>query len=182
MSSICVCKCVCVLSRFSCFWLCVTLWTAAHQAPLSMGFSRQEFWSGLLFPSPGDLPDLWIEPGSPALSGRFFTVWATREARRHPPPQPHNAITKPFKWRQESQCQREKNKPAFPGFEGGRGYEPRDFGRFQVLEKASINGFSPRALGISLPIFESQLCLWAVWLESCFLTSLCLAFCFVKSK
>ena len=46
---------------------CLTLWTIAHQAPLSMGFSRQEYWSGLLFPSPGDLPNLGTEPGSPAL-------------------------------------------------------------------------------------------------------------------
>ena len=45
----------------------VTLWTAAHQAPLSMGFSRQEYWGGLPFPSPGDLPNPEIEPGSPAL-------------------------------------------------------------------------------------------------------------------
>ena len=41
-------------------------WTVAHQAPLSMGFSRQEYWSGLPFPSPGDLPNPEIEPGSPA--------------------------------------------------------------------------------------------------------------------
>ena len=47
--------------------LTVTPWTAAHQAPLSMGFSRQEFWSGLPFPSPGDLPDPGIKPMSPAL-------------------------------------------------------------------------------------------------------------------
>ena len=59
------------------------------------------------------------------------------------PPPPDNAITKSFKWRQESQCQREKDKPDFPGFEGGRGHKPRDFGRLQVLEKASINGFFP---------------------------------------
>ena len=45
----------------------VTLWTEVHQAPLSMGFSRQEYWSGLPFPPPGDLPDLGIEPGSPAV-------------------------------------------------------------------------------------------------------------------
>ena len=45
----------------------VTAWTVAHQAPLSMGFSRQEYWSGLPFPSPGDLPDPGIEPGSPSL-------------------------------------------------------------------------------------------------------------------
>ena len=42
-------------------------WTVAHQAPLSMGFLRQEYWSGLPFPSPGDLPNLGIEPWSPAL-------------------------------------------------------------------------------------------------------------------
>ena len=45
----------------------VTPWTVAHQAPLFMGFSKPEYWSGLPFPSPGDLPDLGIEPGSPAL-------------------------------------------------------------------------------------------------------------------
>ena len=44
----------------------VTLWTVAHQAPLSMGFSRQEYWSGLPFPSPGDLPDPGTEPMSPS--------------------------------------------------------------------------------------------------------------------
>ena len=47
--------------------LFATLWTVARQAPLSMGFSRQECWSGLPFPSPGDLPDPGIEPGSSAL-------------------------------------------------------------------------------------------------------------------
>ena len=46
---------------------------AAHQDPLSMGFPRQEYWSGLPFPSPGDLPNPGIEPESPALSGGFFT-------------------------------------------------------------------------------------------------------------
>ena len=45
----------------------VTLWTVAYQAPLFMGFSRKEYWSGLPFPSPGDLPNPEIEPGSPAL-------------------------------------------------------------------------------------------------------------------
>ena len=47
--------------------LFATPWTVAYQAPLSMGFSRQECWSGLLFPSPGDFPDPGNEPGSPAL-------------------------------------------------------------------------------------------------------------------
>ena len=47
--------------------LFVTPWTVAHHAPLSVGFSRQEYWSGLPFPSPGDLLNPGIEPGSPAL-------------------------------------------------------------------------------------------------------------------
>ena len=47
--------------------LFATPWTVAHQAPPSMGFSRQEYWSGLPFPSPGDLPDLGIQPASAAL-------------------------------------------------------------------------------------------------------------------
>ena len=55
-----------MLSRFSCVWVFATLWTIACQAPLSMGFSRQEYWSGLPFSPPGDLPDPGIECGSPA--------------------------------------------------------------------------------------------------------------------
>ena len=54
--------------------LFATPWTVAHQALLSMGFSRQEYWSGLPFPSPGDLANPWIEPGSPTLAGGFFTI------------------------------------------------------------------------------------------------------------
>ena len=50
----------CMLSRFSCVWLFETLWTVARQAPLSLGFSRQEFWSGVPFPPPGDLPTQWL--------------------------------------------------------------------------------------------------------------------------
>ena len=55
------------MKLLSSFRLFATLWTVAHQAPPSMGFSRQEYWSGLPFPSPGDLPHPGIEPGSPAL-------------------------------------------------------------------------------------------------------------------
>ena len=51
----------------------LTLWTVAYQAPLSMGFSRQEYWSRLPFPSPGDLPDPGIEPGFPALEADALT-------------------------------------------------------------------------------------------------------------
>ena len=50
-----------------------TLWTVAHQVPLSVGFSRQEYWSGLPFPSPGDLSDPGIEPWSPALQADTLT-------------------------------------------------------------------------------------------------------------
>ena len=53
--------------------LFATPWTVGHQAPPSMGFSRQEYWSGLPFPSPGDLPDPGIEPGSPALQADALT-------------------------------------------------------------------------------------------------------------
>ena len=61
---------VCMLSRFSCVQLFKILWTVAHQAPLFMGFSRQEYWSGLPFPPPGEPPAPGIEPAlpvSPAL-------------------------------------------------------------------------------------------------------------------
>ena len=62
----CPCRMV-VVELLNHVQLFTTLWTVAHQAPLSMGFSRQEYWSGLPFPSPGDLPDPGIEPRSPAL-------------------------------------------------------------------------------------------------------------------
>ena len=68
----------------------MTPWTVAHPAPLSMGFPRQEDWSGLPFPTPEDLPDLGIEPESSAslaLPGGFFTnqVWDQREYFLLPP-------------------------------------------------------------------------------------------------
>ena len=73
-------NCAKSLSRVQLF---ATLWTIAHQAPLFVGFSRQEYWSGLPCPPPGDLPDPGIEPTSltsPALAGRFFTTSSTWEA------------------------------------------------------------------------------------------------------
>ena len=69
-----------LLSHFSHVWLFVTLWTVAHQASLSMGFARQEYWRGLPCPPPGDCPDPGIEPASltsPALTGGFFTTSTT---------------------------------------------------------------------------------------------------------
>ena len=72
----CICNhyFVCVLRHIRLF---ATLWTVAHQVPLSIGFTRQEYWSGLPFPPLGDLPFSGIEPKSPVspeLAGRFFTT------------------------------------------------------------------------------------------------------------
>ena len=61
-----------MLSCFSCVQLCATLWTVGHEAPLPMGFSRQEYWSGFPFPPPGDLPDPGIELRSPALQADYL--------------------------------------------------------------------------------------------------------------
>ena len=64
--------------------LFVTLWTVAHQAPLSVGFPMQEYWTGLPLPPQGDLPDPGIKPvflTSPVLAGRFFTTSTTWEAQ-----------------------------------------------------------------------------------------------------
>ena len=76
----------CMLSHFSRVWLCATLWTIACQAPLPMGFSRQEFWSELPCLLSGDLPEPGIEPTSPtspAVAGRFFPASTTWEACTH---------------------------------------------------------------------------------------------------
>ena len=67
---------VCMLS---CIWLFVTPWTVARQAPPSMEFSRQEYWSGLSFPSPGDLPDPGIEPRSPTLQADSLPAYLQRK-------------------------------------------------------------------------------------------------------
>ena len=61
------------VKSLSCVLLFVTSWTVAYQASVSMEFSRQEYWSGLPFPSPGDLPDPGIEPRSPALEADALT-------------------------------------------------------------------------------------------------------------
>ena len=74
-----------MLSHFSRVQLFATLWTVAHQSPLSMGFSRQECWSGLPCPPPGNLQDPGIKPVSltlPELAGGFYTTSATWEDPR----------------------------------------------------------------------------------------------------
>ena len=82
-----------MLSHDSHVCLFVTLWTVAHQAPLSMGFSRQEYWSGLPCPATGDLPDLGTEPTSLvslALAGGFFITISTWEES--------HTLLKPLRW------------------------------------------------------------------------------------
>ena len=71
-----------VLSCFRRVWLSATSWTVALKAPLFMGFSRQEYWSGLPCPSPGDLPEPWIQPGLLCLlhCRRILYCWVTGEA------------------------------------------------------------------------------------------------------
>ena len=73
-------------SHFSCVYSCVTLWTVACQAPLSIGFSRQEYWSGFPCPAPGDLPDPGIELLSPALQADSLPLV--------PPGKPTHSINK----------------------------------------------------------------------------------------
>ena len=73
-----------------------TPWTVAHQASLSTGFPRQEYWSGLSFPPPGDLSNPAIEPMSPSLADRFLTA--------EPPGKPLNERGPYLDWRQEPQA------------------------------------------------------------------------------
>ena len=78
---VCVCESI-YLGMLSWVRLFVTPWPVALRAPRSMGFSRQEYWSGLLFPSPGGLPDPGIKPASPvspALASRFFTTESPKQ-------------------------------------------------------------------------------------------------------
>ena len=79
--------CMNYLYMLFCFiriWLFVNPWTIACQAPLSVGLSRQEYWSGLPFSTPADFPDPRIEPESPALASGFFTTSTTGEAHGVP--------------------------------------------------------------------------------------------------
>ena len=95
-----------MLSSFNQVQLFASLWTVDLQAPLSMGFPRQEYWSGLPFPSPGDLSDqtqgsnLWLLM-SPAVAGGFFTTSATWETQSHPA---RMAITQRGNTKQNKTC------------------------------------------------------------------------------
>ena len=83
-----------ILLALSHVWLLATPWTTAHQAPLSMRFSRQEYWSGLPFPPPGELSHPGIKlksPVAPALAGRFLPLGSSREATREAPAESSSA-------------------------------------------------------------------------------------------
>ena len=79
---LCSYSCVCAHSVMS---DSANPWTVAHQAPLCLGFPRQEYWSGLPFSFPGDCPDPGIKPASPALAGGFFTTEPPGKPRSHSP-------------------------------------------------------------------------------------------------
>ena len=98
-----------MLSCCSCVWLSVILWSIVWQASLSMGFSRQEYWSGLLCLLPGDLPDPGVEPTSltsPALTGRFFTISTTWEAPHSTSVQFSRSVVSDSLWPDEFQHSR----------------------------------------------------------------------------
>ena len=118
-----------------------TLWTVGHQAPLSMGFFRQEYWSGLPCPPPGDLPDPGMEPASPSLVDGFFTtepsgnpissVWGSHKLLSFL----HNAEweTSTSTWRQENQF----GAPSFQGLHKRPRWPDTPF-RMQYLLVATI--------------------------------------------
>ena len=97
------------LSRVRLF---ATPWTVVYQAPPSMGFSRQEYWSGLPFPSPGDLPYPGIEPGSPTLQADTLTS--------EPPGKPNCGIARERKKKRELSCKKLQPK-ALPGCSQNKG-------------------------------------------------------------
>ena len=112
--SMCVCLCVCVLSRFSHVWLFVTPRAVADQAPLSIGFSRQEYWSGLPFPSLGYLPD----PGTEHLSPASPMLQADSLPTEPPEKLLSILVLKcmvPKRWKREKWREKETDARDFPG-------------------------------------------------------------------
>ena len=101
---------ICMLNNLSCVWLLATLWTVAHQAPLCVGFSRQEYWSGLPCTPPGDLSNLGIKPTavmSSALAGGFLPG--------APPVQFSRSVVSDSLWPHESQHTRPSCLSPTPG-------------------------------------------------------------------
>ena len=122
----------CVLSHFCCVLLFETLWTVARQAPLSMGFSTQEYWSGLSCPPLGDLPNSGIKPlslMSAALAGGFFTTSTTWNYSR-------TIQTKPQRMMPSRCCSQHVSKSGrlSSGHRTGKGQSSSQFPRRAVLK------------------------------------------------
>ena len=151
--------CVCVLGGVQLF---VTLWTVALQAPLSMEFSRQEYWSGLPSPPAGDLPDPGIEPRSlvsPALAGGFFTT--------EPPGKlPGKPLLFPCEWVSISQACGQAGSDSLTsgpkstdGTNSGAQFRPEAEGGGAIAEKAGTK--LPGARQAVTPELDSLLSAWA---------------------
>ena len=140
---------------FSRVQLFVTPWTVTHQAPLSMGFSRQESWSGLPFPSPGDLPDPGIEPMSPALLGDFLLPLSLLGG-----PPSSESVFREKRWTgaasmQWTQCSDEI--PACYGREGGAaaGCGPQEWARHRLASSTTTVIDGPAAV-VSLQFYNED--------------------------
>ena len=124
--------------------LWATSWTVAHQAPLSMGFSRQECWSGLPFPPSGNLPNPRIEPVplmSPALRGRFFTTSATWKVLKYSFAVNLNCILeKACKKNLQEEIHPHTYTPAFPlGGQLLRSYSLKPWGGLMIVTRGFIS-------------------------------------------
>ena len=86
----------------------MTPWTVAHQASLSTRFSRQEYWSGLPFPSPGDLPDPGIKPRSPALQADSLPSEPSGKPHKHEEKMNYSGITKCFQYEKHDVCHKQR--------------------------------------------------------------------------
>ena len=148
---------VVVAQSLSCVWFFVTPWTGTCQAPLSMRFPRQEYWSGLPFPSPRDLPDPGIESASPVLAGRFFTP--------EPPGKSIWVVTGQWFWteREERFYTYPRN---FPGCSDGKesAYNARDLGLIPGLGRTPVEG---NAYPFQYSCLENPMDRGAWWATAC---------------
>ena len=135
-----------MLRCFSCIWLFAISWTVAHQTPQSVGFSRQEYWSGLSFPFPRDPPDPGIEfmsPMAPTSARGFFYHWATWKAPYQRPRAGKNEILS-FPWLTGkhftgSQKRKEKERAPIRGVCLFVWWKYSHLGQFQATDMTSLN-------------------------------------------
>ena len=148
---------VVAVQSLSCVWFFVTPWTGTRQAPLSMRFPRQGYWSGLPFPSPRDLPDPGIEPVSPVLAGRIFTP--------EPPGKSIWVVTGQWFWteREERFYTYPRN---FPGGSDGKesAYSAGDPGLISGLGRTPVEG---NAYPFQYSCLENPMNRGAWWVAAC---------------